>query len=96
MGDPAPGGDARILRRSATRAFATAQASSIGDAECGQGLVATRLPIRKYGGACTTIQGSACQDRFSNKTFIEKPSVVSDQYRNIFLTSRQILDTEIQ
>ena len=39
---------------------------------------------------------SICHDRFSNKTFIEKPTLLSDQYRKIFLTSRQILDTDIQ
>ena len=36
-----------------------------------------------------------CQDRLSNKTFIEKPTIISDQYRRILLTGRQILATKI-
>ena len=43
----------------AARAVANARASSAGNAECCQGLMAIRLPSRKYGGACTAIQGSA-------------------------------------
>ena len=38
--------------------LATTRASSEGNAECCQGLMALRLPSRKYGGACTAIQGS--------------------------------------
>ena len=41
------------------RAFVIARASSAGHAECCQGHMAIRLPSRKYGGACTAIQGSA-------------------------------------
>ena len=37
-----------------------------------------------------------CQDRVFNKIFIEKSTILSDQYRKILLTGRQILDTEIQ
>ena len=52
---PSRTGGVRILERSATRAVANARASLVGDAKYGQGLMAIRLPSRKYGGACTTI-----------------------------------------
>ena len=47
---PSRRGGVRIIERSATRAVANARASSAGDAKYFQGLMAIRLPSRKYGG----------------------------------------------